>query len=419
MKNRLLSKDFVIPNLLVLPMVIHWLLPSGIENRMYISLAGVAFFLPNIFYLLYVINYKQLHVGSKRHLVKSYIALLSLLFLYTVVHTLGSGYAFSSFTNVLFGNLTFVYLPLLFFLFPLDLEHADKTKYLLAISLVFISFQVIIYGLGIMTYTSATGDDLTANEYDIGGVFRVSTTVGASTGSALIIALIGILIVGFYKFKPYVKIPILVLATVAIFLTLSRGPILLWCLYLLTYVLKLFGRISFKNRFWVIVLIVSGVYIMERYGVFDPFRERIDLKNNYASTDVTSGRNEFNHDAMNILKSSDYFGVGSGRVFPEKQLVNTFKNKYNVRMHNTYLVYLAELGVLGGSLYFLLYLLILTKTDFKRTSLGWGLLMTLVISFNSEAVFVYSEYLGIVLLLVILSQKWNTDSSPRTQYNLK
>lgn len=409
MTPKLFSHDFIIPNLLVLPMVTHWLLPSGVEHRMYFDFAGLLCYLPNFFYLLYLITYKKLRIPPKVHKVKVYVALLLFMLFYVLVRSLGDGFSFVEYFNVLLGNLAFIYIPLLFLLFPIDSERADNTKYLMCFSLVFISLQVILYGLGIMSYTSATGDDLTANEYDIGGVFRVSTTVGASTGTGLIIAMLGMLVVGFYKLRPFVKFSLLILTTITLFFTLSRGPILLWLVFICIYFFRLVKSVSFKYKFIITVLLVGSVYFMDIYGVFNPLKERIEYKKT-ESTDITSGRGEFYKDAISIVRESDYLGVGSGKVFPEKHLVVLLKNQYSIRMHNTYLVYLAELGLLGGLFYLLFYLFVLAKTDFRNTLLGWGLLLVLIINYNLEAVFVYGEYIGLVMFIILLSQKWNINA---------
>lgn len=400
-------KDFLIPNLLVFPMVSHWILPSGAENHLYISILGFLFYIPDICYLLYIINYRKLHISRKKKYTKKYVVLFCILLLYVFVLILAGGYSSIQFVNVLLGDLTFIYLPFIFLLFPLDWENAQKTKYLLCFSLVFVSLQIMIYGLGILSYTSATGDDLTANEYDIGGVFRVSTTVGASTGTGLIIAMLGILIAGFYELKNYAKISLLVLATIALFFSLSRGPLLLWGGFLVVYVLRLFRTVSLEKKFFIGLFIIGCYYTLDHYGVFEPLRERMEFKSGASSTDMSSGRRELNKEAIDIFLNSEMTGVGPGRVFPEKQLQEMFKNKYTVRMHNTYLVYLSELGIIGGGLVLLFYLIVILSTDFKRTTLGWGLLLILLLSYNLESVFIMSEYLGLTLLIIVLCQRWN------------
>lgn len=400
-------QEFLIPNLLVFPMVSHWILPSGAENHLYISMLGFLFYIPDICYLLYTIYYSKLHIIRKKKYTKKYGVLLCILLLYVFVLTLAGGYSSIQFINVLLGDLTFIYLPLIFLLFPLDWENAQKTKYLLCFSLVFISLQIMIYGLGILSYTSATGDDLTANEYDIGGVFRVSTTVGASTGTGLIIAMLGILIAGFYELKNYAKISLLMIATIALLFSLSRGPLLLWGGFLAVYVLRLFRTVSIGKKIFIGLFIIGCYYTLDHYGVFEPLRERMEFKSGASSTDMSSGRGEFNKEAIDIFLNYEMTGVGPGRVFPEKQLQEMFKNKYTVRMHNTYLVYLSELGIIGGGLVLLFYLIVILSTDFKRTTLGWGLLLILLLSYNLESVFIMSEYLGLTLLIIVLCQRWN------------
>ncbi len=400
-------REFVIPNLLVLPMVTHWILPSGLEDKFYISILGVLFYLPSIFFYFYILYYYKLRIPSKRKKVRSYISILLLLFVYVFVRSIGDGYSLVQYLNIILGNLTFIYLPLLFLLFPLDVVHADKTKYLMLFSLFFISLQIIIYGLGLLTYTSAAGVDLTADEYDIGGVFRVATTVGASTGSGLIVAMLSILILSFYKLRKFTKIAALSVSTIALFLTLSRGPILLWILFLLFYILRLFKTESFKNKVLVLIVFIGGFLIMDHYGVFMPFKERLDYKATSSTSDMSSGRWDLNNEAWSVLEQSDYIGVGSGKVFPEKHLSEILPKDHNVRMHNTYLVYLSELGLIGGFLVILFYILLLSKTSKNSNLLNWGLFLILVLNYNLEAVFVHSEYLGLVLFIAVQSQRWN------------
>lgn len=386
------KRNGILSILLVLPMVSHWILPDSIETRFYLNILGLIFYVPNICYFFYIFLYSK---GKYRHdviLSKITKFISVLLFCYAtfqLISLLGLG-RLDEIANILLCNFSFVYFPAVFLCFPLSSTQIDKSKGVIAFAAVFLSLQIILYGLGILTYTSATGNDLTNEQLAVAGVFRVSTTAGAATGTAAVICLLGILLTSFYKFSEKTKVVLFVTCTIAIFLSMSRGAAISWSLYalLLLYSNYIKKKKSSTRIKAILVAFFIGIALFYS-GVFNPIYERTEQ-----IEDITTGRESRFEAGFDVFMESSGFGVGAAQVFPDKSISKVIHAGFWMAPHNTYLIYLAEMGILGFLLIIFLYYQMAKRLKYD-SAVSIMFLVVLLINLNTEGCFVNSEFLAL------------------------
>ena len=393
--------DFVFPCLLVLPMVLHWLLPDSIEQLFYANFFDIVFFIPDFFYLAYIllyVNKKQKSVGGATYL-KMVCVMLFLYSTFLLFYNVGIANTFDI-INIILNNYCYVYFPLIFFCFPLSRDEMEKTRILIVPTAVIISVEIILYSTGVLSYTSSTGDSLTNNLYRAGDVFRVSTTVGAATGTSIILLLLGVISTSFYKIAQPLRVILLFLFTVGMFMTMSRGAIISWSVYLGVFLYFNFLRKkSFVVKSMTIIAVALSLFCLNWTGVFNPIIERNEKLENVG---FDSGRNERFAYAIDVFQSSYALGVGSGQVFPDKSIARKIEVKYKGAPHNVYLIYLAELGIVGLCLVLLEMFLLLKDLDY-RSVMGVMIIPIFLLNMNTEGVFVTQEYFCLLMLYILFS----------------
>lgn len=308
--------------------------------------------------------------------------------------------------NILINNFTIFYAFYLFFYYPLPHEDIDKTKYLLAFSLIVICLEIILYSAGILAYTSdVTGVDLTDGGFETGGIFRVSTTIGAATGTAMVVMMLGILCTSYFTFSKKNSISLLLLTTVAIFYSISRGSILVWSAYLVIYVYKnyLVGRHSMKKFILLAVFGFAAVYAYQ-HGILDPLIERQERLNE--NDNILANRDVKYEQALSIFKDSYYMGIGSGMIRPDKSLLGNITTKYSFSPHNAFLLLLAELGIVGISVLIFLYWNIIKNLEYTKV---YALMVPLIllVTFNTEIFILEQQCFPLFALLLLVSYKYN------------
>ena len=293
----------------------------------------------------------------------------------------------SPFFNVIFNNCTYIFFPILFALFPLDVEKIGHVKYILIFSLLFVFLELLLYGLGILHYKNSANEMLAGQNYN--GVMRISTTVGSATGTAILVIMLGALGTLYFKVRSGLNILVLIITTIAVLLTVSRGSILAWFLFLIYYIDFYF----FKNKNFVkkmgnlfVIVIIALVFANSKF-VAPVMQRSTDLKEN-----VTTGRDVRYEKGLNIYSKSKVIGVGFGQVFPDKSIQKIVGKEYRAAPHNSYIVILAELGVLGICFFALLVWSMGSGLILKNPYSIFSLLL-LVISFNTEGVPLSAEFL--------------------------
>lgn len=392
-------KQTIISNLVLFPAVCHWLLPSGIESALYVGNSSILFFIPSIAYFLYIGLYHHLNIHQDGLLPRPALFFLVLTFFLWEFFGIIANNCNSVVNRLINGN-SFIILLLIYSFFPLDREHLEKTAVLLIPSLFIIIGEVSLYGLGVLTYTSEAGDVLGEGSDTYGMITRVSSTIGAATGTAIIVCVLGIISICVYSLSDRFKFIIALLVTIALFFTVSRGSIIVWILFILYYVYKHYYRRSpFFRRLGILLVVCISLFVLYRFDVFEPVVERSE-----SLSDFSTGRDErFSH-AIEIYNQSHSIGVGLGQVFPDKSISSIVKSPYRMGPHNLFLVVLAETGLLGLILFILTLLIVLIRLDYSK-EISLAVWLVILINCNTECCFVYYEFMVPLLLLCMASLK--------------
>lgn len=394
-------KKTIISCMPLVPTLFHWILPAGIENKMYIIFWGIIpFFIFNLCYLVYLSNY---HMFEKKNIeripqrVKTLTVIFSILFLsYSLIQGICVGV--DNLILQIMNNQALVYSLLLFILFPMSYDMIERTKFIVIPAAIVLGIEVILYSLGILQYSV----DLGSNE--LGGVLRISTTVGAATGTAVSLVMLGVIILYYKSINIKFKFALIILLTVAIFFLQSRGSIALWSVYLVYFVYKQYLQHShFKTKFRVFLICIVSVFILMKIGVFAPVLERQRLL--VEDNNMFSGRDELKQKAMQAFIYSEGMGVGLGQTNYDKSLGLVKINKsFSIGVHNHYYCVLAELGFYGLILLVGYFLTFLTSLDVKSPIFIYVILL-LSLTFSTEPIFVYAEFTYPAAFILMLSLK--------------
>lgn len=388
----------------LIPMVVHWLLPVGIENNMYIHIAGVIpFFIFNICYIVYIANYKKLiskmcttiPLGAKKVTVLFAFCYL----LYSFLHGLVVG--IDDFLVQILNNQVLIFSLLLFILYPMDYDMIERTKYIVIPTTILLSFEVIFYSLGILEYSQDLGTNVSA------GILRISTTVGAATGTSVILVMLGVILLFYSDIKNKIRFALVILITISLFLLQSRGSVGVWGLYIIYYVyVKYLTRSSLKLKIKILLLCVFSVSVLYKVGVFDPILER--QKTLVENDMIGTGRDELEEKALNVFSDSGGFGIGLGQTNCEKSLnLVDVKISNPIGVHNYYICVLVELGIIG-LLMLLIYLLNLLKYLNYKNPISIYILLMLLLTFSTEPIFLYSEFAFPAAFLLMVSMQQGT-----------
>lgn len=414
--NSFTKKESILPILLVFPMVSQWILPESIEQKLFIDILGITFYIPNICYLLYLIKYNK---SLKTFRIPNYVTLSIFIFMsYFFVNLLlniGEN-KLVDVINIFVNDFTFVYAFILYFYFPLPPKLLDKAKYILMVALVFLCLEIILFSMGILTYTSSAGNDLMDGKYETGGIFRVSTTIGAATGTAVIVSILGILCTSYFKFESRFNYFLIGLTTVSVFFTISRGSIAVWSIYLIAYLYlnHLKGK-GLKHQI-ACLSVFAAISIFAVYkGILDPLIER--QQRLVDSGEVDSGRNFRNEKMREMISDSKGLGIGAGMFYPDKSINGKYKlnKKYDFSPHNSYLLILLELGVLGLLFFLILYWYILKKLNFRKAH-SIACIPIFIFSFGTENFSLYQECFPLITFLLLSSFKYNINKKDDTVY---
>jgi len=395
--------NFIMPFLLFFPMISRWILPSGIESLLIVEYKFYSLYLPDLTLLIYL--YLQRRFGS----INKDLFNLSFEKKFKLIAFLLIGYAFiigvannnSEIILPITSCFSWLYLTIIFVFFPLSKEQIEISKYIMIPTLLFLCVEILLYSLGIIQYTSSSGKELEAQEY--ADIYRISTTIGAATGSALIIMILGIVCTTRYKIPKWLKFTIYIITSVSILFTISRGAILTWTLYLILAFAIYFFSNGFTLKKYLFLFFLAGLLIeFNHLGVFEPLVQRT-AQLSY-DNQVESGRDVLRKKTMNIISESYYMGVGLGQVFPDKDVLNRIHSSHKTAPHNSYLIIFAELGFVGLVLFLFMLIMMSLYLDYSKAAF-WAWVFLLLVNFNTEGVLLHSEFWSAVLFFYLNLEK--------------
>ncbi|HHX70480.1 MAG TPA: O-antigen ligase family protein [Gallicola sp.] len=395
--NKPSFKDVFVVSLLILPIMSRWLLPSSIETPLTKSIQNIPFYLPNILIFIFLLfalkNNRNIHLKL----------VFWIHFLFFTIGVLVNEYTDK--LAFIFSGTYYFYAIFIALHYRLSSNQKIILKRFLFISLLLLFIQVVLYSTGILEYSL----DITSG-YEIGGVYRISTTVGAATGTAGLIFLIGCLVFYLYG-KTFSGYSALIITALSLLLLISRGAIAAFGLFSLLYFWNDIRK-SFKKFF--ITVFLLGVIITSIYkiGLFDPLLTRIEAQT--YENNLYSGRDVLIESTLSTVdKSSSYlFGVGTGNIYPSKDVkILNIKSKYPGAPHNSFVLIFAEQGIFG-LLLFGIFWSVLLFTIKKNKTLFYTLLSFVVVLFNTETVFIVdSEYVFLLSIAIMMA----LDKSPNIQ----
>ncbi|GAA0884214.1 hypothetical protein GCM10009120_28120 [Sphingobacterium siyangense subsp. cladoniae] len=376
--------------LLILPALLRLILIESIEAGITVDFFGYSLFLPELTYLFLPLC-AQIRKVSGKFIKPNYPLILLALFglLIDFLGTLNSG-SNKYLINFLAGS-DFYLSIFVFGLFPIKKEHFKILFYPVAVSWVIICLEVFLFSFGILKYSGDIGSQ------DYGGIVRISTSVGAATGTAVAVLLLGVVSyftcpIKYNKIKSFILY--ITLATTCA--TLSRGAILFglcWFLLYLRDILKKSSAKEFVNNIIKVALIIVLVFTVgSSIGLIDSVMARIDNMEN--ANDVTSGRDERWEKAYSLIQENAIIGNGPnyytllkrGRLM-DVDTLDLFSP------HNSYILVLMQTGILGFLIFLFVMFKLIANVKIKvENSASFLFLLFIIVSFNTEIVFFFMEF---------------------------
>lgn len=387
-------RDIITVCLLLVPMVSHWILPDGIERRLYFDIAGLPLYSFDICYIIYITRYKRLSIEKKSKTPQNILQTLSitffLFFIYAMYVSILNNRD-STFTKLLCDNWFFG-AAFIFLRYPLSKEMLQGSRWIIIPSAIIISFEVILYATGVLSYSEELGDQ------EFGGISRISTTIGAATGTAVILYMLGGIILSLYTdLKSEMKWGIILLITVAIFFTISRGSIISWGIFLAIFIYKNYLRNSrFTTKLYAIMISFLALTVLNRYNVFNPVLER---QEELVAQDLVDTNRDYKvQKTLRYFRDSGYLGVGLGEMKVEKGLERKVNVSCATGVHSFYYNTLGETGIVGLLLVMIFLIRMVTMFDFKD-DITYLSFIILALTFTTEPVFVLAEFTAIAFFI--------------------
>jgi len=381
-------KDIIVVYSFLIPIISRWILPSSLESLLYINI--VDYFQ---FYILNILFLPFLFLGIRNYT----MGRLKLLFVFQLIIILCSVFL-NEYRDVLLSLVCGSYYPFAIFIllnYKFNKSQISLIRFPILFSLLFLTIQIILFSTGILKYHL----DITGGEF--ANIFRISTTVGAATGTSIVVLLLGVISLFLAKSRKCELIS-LILTSISLLLLISRSAILCFIIFLFFYYKKFFS-LNIKNLFITTILIILFYHI----GLFNPLYERT-IKG-FENSDITSGRDVLVEDNMKKLDGSKIFGLGYANVYTIKRIIGLHKKPlYYGAPHNVYVLILLEQGIIGLTFFVLFWLLFLKKI-FKVNKFG-GIFTVLFMMtiFNTETVILVDQeyiFLWVLFLIIIKEEK--------------
>lgn len=383
---------------LIVPVYLRLVLPETIEISLTIDFFGYGLFLPEFLYLLlpfFALRKKSILTSSKIKMI--FLILIGMLLAY--MSSLNGGTITA--VNNFFAGSDFYIMLFFFTVFPIGHK---EIKYLFAPTLVvftIISLEVILYSFGFLTYTTAL-----SGVEGFSDISRISTTIGAATGTAIAYFMLTAML---YYLAPvkYKKI-IFIISFFVSFVTLTRS-VMIAQVIMAFFVFKenitknkTSKVVRFLRFFILLSILIFGVFKM---GVVDSILSRNSALE-YGGRDVSNGRFERWDKANDYIKEYPILGSGANFVTEHKRARYsdvTCKNLFSP--HNTFILVLMETGIIGLIIFVICIKKLIQPINLKQlTILKLMLLLTVFIFMNTEIVFLFMEFTGLFLIMCNLTK---------------
>lgn len=400
-------KNFWYVLCLLFPIIARFLFIDVIETSLTFSFLDYPLFLPEILFFFLPFLWKPAYGRNWKFVVLGVIGLFYL-FINCLINDIPTLYH-----NFIGGTDFFICFIILGF-FPISFEQLMVVRKLLLITFLLVCAQVILFSSGILSYSGANGstDDL----QEIGSLIRFKTSAGSAIKTGFILLILSSLLHSLYYQQKYFRSGILLLALVAIAMTLSRGPLIVFLVFFI-YITRKIITSFFKGKFlrhfplYIIggfLIVLAMIKLDSALGISRSFMARID--GNAISNDVTSGRDIRYQYALDIIKDNLLFGAGSGNTKPYErtgsiEITSKSYDKYHLSPHNSYLLFLADYGLIGFLIFVLIFIQVF-KVAFKYkklNSINLCLLSIVILSMNTEIIFLNMDMLMLLIVTAYIS----------------
>lgn len=372
------KKKATIKQLVILFFVLYafFLLPVGIEKNLLFKVQQVPISILELFCLLVLI----FKIPNIRYGLFVWSA-IGIIYNLILVLFLNNGI----YSNLIVSSVEF-YLPFIL-VSAIDFNYSkDWLRVFLVFLLMILNIEVILFSTGVLSYSK----NIAVSEFS--GYYRIYTTVGSATATGGVLFILYFWFIDLWRKSVRFSLFVTFVTAVSIFLTFSRGSILMFLILSFVYFIYIIkvGYGKNKVRKFTAVLILLGFcgWWLSNSGLYGSLLNRIETT---ASSD--SGRIERLFEAKDIYERKPIFGFGPGRYLAKKRLSESrFQVVGKTSPHNMYLLNLVEGGVVG-LVFFMIGIVFICKKIIhsnKTYMFKVGIVLLVIVGFNSEIL--YGEF---------------------------
>ncbi len=330
---------------LLFPMAFSAILPETLEVRFALGIGVFKFLLPYIlsFFLLPIILSRPVPFSKA--------------LLFFAVFFLFAGIASMIYGEIPVSGIVYGSFISMLFLIGSKISCSDNdTRFVFWITLtvlIGLALQTILLSLGLVSISVDSGFGTLGVE---GEISRISTTVGAATGSSAMVFLLGVLC--FYSSLQLFKnrilpVTILFIIAVALLLLLTRGGLLMHILFVsLLFVYKSSKfRLPFFMKIMAFIAILGTIFylLLSNQELMSGLIVRGFGSSAETSLFADNGRYMRYMQAIDYWENHPLIGSGLGSYYHRSPFLRYLPG-YSVGLsspHNVYLLFLAELGIIG------------------------------------------------------------------------
>jgi O-antigen ligase len=277
-----------------------------------------------------------------------------------------------------------LYLPLFICAFLPSRRFSEwLTPTFVAVGLVGLSLEVLLYSTGILQYHTPIGQKIS------GEFVRISTTAGAATATGVFLFLLTVLFCELWLKKGWILGIGAALGVAATVATLSRGSILMVCA---TGVLVVFGLLAGRSRSIrsgaVIALIAVSAWAIKASGADEALVARGG--DNFLESEA---REERADEALDVIGKNLFFGVGYGQYWERPRYTSGHITVGATSPHNMYLLQMAEGGIVGLLVFVggAAWLVLRGLGKFRTSFVPAALISVVAIGMNTEVLYCLAE----------------------------
>lgn len=396
----------IIAFLYLCPLIFYYILPDTYELFFSVHIGFMTLFIPEISLFILLLLYKSRKI-YRPFLFNFLMLSIFIMFVFSLAsigtvhnkHPLYSVIVVLRFTSVIFFS----------FYFYIKEEIMHYLKYIILGLFFTISFEILLFSFGILNWVIplATGD--------FNGIMRINSTIGAASGTAMVYYLLSIWSADLFKLRRKVLCIIVVISFVVMMLTMTRSGILMLCMLYSIFLIRIvFNRYSgllnkLKSLILIFIVILLSFIIVDKAGILISFQDRIEnaqlLNEKY---DTGYARISRYKTALHYIVNNPILGISSGHYHER------FRYEFNDigygAPHNSYLLLMAEYGIITPMIFFsALFLIIFRMLKYLPDSIAVnGFIPFFLVGMNTESVIVENFAWYYLLFLMLGYYFWKS-----------